>query len=246
MNRLSSTAVMNQRHLSNDDALDFFPTPPWATRAVVEEVIRPVLANGGLGRVALDPCCGAGHMAIPLAEYFETVIATDIADRGFGQRLDLDFLMARPEDFGGEIDWIFFNPPFLLAEQFLFKAKALRPRRGIAMLARLNWLEGQDRHDAIFGNGMRPAYVCPFAERVAMIEGVWDPEASSATAYAWFIWAPGNKRYLSEIRHIPPGSAARYTRPEDEVLATRGEAKRRAAERKGMIVSGPDLFGEAG
>lgn len=243
MTGLTSSAVMNQRHSLNADALDFFPTPPWATRAVIGSVIRTHIANGGMGSVALDPCCGAGHMAIPLAEYFDTVIATDIADRGFGQRRDLDFLMSSPEDYG-EIDWIFFNPPFLLAEQFLFKAKSLRPRRGIAMLARLNWLEGQERHQTIFGTGMRPAFVCPFAERVPMIEGVWDPEASSATAYAWFIWAPGNKRYLSQIEHIPPGSAARYTLPEDEALATRGEAARRAAARKAGAEGTMDLWGK--
>lgn len=244
MSGLGSTAVMNQRHSANADALDFFPTPPWATRALIEVLWR-YFGRTGLGTVALDPCCGAGHMAIPLAEHFPRVIATDVQDRGFGERRDLDFLMSSPEDFGAELDWIICNPPFVLAERFFHHARRLRPHRGIATLARLNWLEGGERHAGIFGGPNRPAFVCPFAERVPMIEGVWDPEASSATAYAWFVWYPGPRKSLTMIEHIPPGSASRHSRPEDEALATRGEAARRAAARRADVAMPPQLFGGA-
>lgn len=59
-----------------------------------------------------------------------------------------------------------------------------------------------------------PALIAQFAERVPMVKGRWDPNASSATAYAWFVWrAPAS----SETRFlwIPPGQRAGLTKPTD-------------------------------
>jgi hypothetical protein len=70
------------------DSLDFFPTPPYATRALIEHVL-PVLGvqQSDLSRmIAWEPAFGEGHMAEPLAEYFGQVIATDIFDYGYGAR----------------------------------------------------------------------------------------------------------------------------------------------------------------
>ena len=33
-------AVMSQRH-EDQDSLDYFPTPPWATRALFEHILKP-------------------------------------------------------------------------------------------------------------------------------------------------------------------------------------------------------------
>jgi hypothetical protein len=67
-----------------------------------------------------------------------------------------------------------------------------------------------------------------------MIEGCWDPEAKSATAYAWFVWMNGGLRpnRRPELIHIPPGMKRFYTRSSDELLANRGEAARRRAAKK--------------
>jgi hypothetical protein len=63
----TSYAVMAQR-IEAQDSLDDFPTPPWATRALIEHVL------GGKKRVksqvCLEPACGSGHMAKVLSEYF--------------------------------------------------------------------------------------------------------------------------------------------------------------------------------
>ena len=50
-------AVMAQRR-EPPDALDLFPTPPFATRALLEHVIGDV--RGG---IAWEPACGYGHMS---------------------------------------------------------------------------------------------------------------------------------------------------------------------------------------
>lgn len=229
----TTSAVMASRR-SVASSLDFFPTPPWATRALIEEVLAPEglvacdFAYGLYPEMVWEPACGAGHMAIPLAGYFEEVLATDVHDWGFGDVRNLDFTMVARDTLKRRPAWVIVNPPFVLAERFVDRALDVAVE-GVAMLLRLNWLEGGARHELIFSGERKPTFVCPFAERVPMIEGAWDPEASSATAYAWFVW----DRYSmsngarSQIIHIPPGMATKYHRPEDERLAMRGEAERR-------------------
>ena len=49
-----------------------------------------------------------------------------------------------------------------------------------------------------------------------MTKGRWDPDASTATAYSWFVWsklapAPGETRLVL----IPPGQRSASTKPGD-------------------------------
>lgn len=234
-----STAVMANRRAG--ESLQLFPTPPWATRSVIEKLqalgwVAPCMT-------AWDPACGKGHMAIPMAEFFTAVFASDVFDWGYGDRRDLDFSFARADDAPWPVDWIIANPPFTLGEAFLHRALEIA-RGGVALLLRLQWLEGGERYRTIFSTDRAPSLVCPFADRVAMIEEVWDTEASSATAYAWFLWHKGSTA-LNTFSHIAPGTDQRLTLLSDMALATPGEAARRKQERKASqtgIVSGPDLF----
>ncbi len=76
----------------------------------------------------------------------------------------------------------------------------------------------------------RPTFVVHFAERVAMIEGAWDPEASSATDYVWLIWIHG---WVPQPPvWLRPGMQDTYTRTADMALASPGEAKRRRERKK--------------
>jgi len=194
------------------DSLDFFPTPPWATRALVEHVI----AGHGwrLDQLAVmscwEPACGQGHMARPLAEYFDGVTASDCHAYGFGEVHD--FLMPgsipwrRP-------DWIITNPPFRLAEQFALRALGIA-RVGVAMLCRTTFIEGIDRYRKLFAP-RPPAIFAPFVERVPMVKGRVDDKASSATSYSWFVWDTSGQRHRPpEIVWIPP-CRKRLERPAD-------------------------------
>jgi hypothetical protein len=214
------------RKKAGADRLNFFPTPPWAVRALIEEVLIPEGASPAM-MTCWEPACGAGHMAIPLAGYFHDVFASDVNDWGFGGRRDLDFTFAAAEDAPWPVDWVITNPPFVLAEAFVQRAISIADA-GVAMLMRLSWLEGGDRYRSIFSK-RPPRFVCPFADRVSMIEGVWDPEANSATAYAWFVWMGAAES--AGIRHIRPGAERRYSKIEDLALATKGEAARRRKAR---------------
>ena len=91
----TSYAVMAQR-IEAQDNLDDFPTPPWATRALIEHVL------GGKKRVksqvCLEPACGSGHMAKVLSEYFGKVKAADIHPYGYGGVHDF---LATPHETNG-------------------------------------------------------------------------------------------------------------------------------------------------
>jgi hypothetical protein len=80
MTQNTSSAVMQQRKEARD-SLDDFPTPPWATRALLRHVLRPLGWRAGLQTyTACDPCCNRGHMVRPLHERFGQVHAVDVAD----------------------------------------------------------------------------------------------------------------------------------------------------------------------
>jgi hypothetical protein len=177
----TSPAVMAQRHEPHD-SLDFFPTPPWGTRALCD-ALQGFGFDLGLRTVA-EPACGEGHMARPLAEFFATVHASDIHPYGFGEVADFLFPSNhRP-------DWIITNPPFRLALQFAQTALD-RAQEGVALLVRSAWLEGVERHRELF-EPHPPFAVAQFVERLPMHRGRLLKDGSTATAYCWVIWVKGH------------------------------------------------------
>lgn len=187
----TSHAVMAQRHEAGD-SLDDFPTPPWATRALIEHVVGKQEVEG---LHCLEPACGRGYMAVPLGEYFGRVTATDVALYGFAPpRNFLDY----PD--GEEFDWIITNPPFRLAEEFVLHALP-RARRGVAMLVRTVFIESVGRLERLFAVHP-PTAVAQFAERVPMVKGRLDQKASTATGYAWVVWEKPLSA-TTQLRWIP-------------------------------------------
>lgn len=217
--------------------LEFFPTPPWAARAGGELITRlePEPAT------VWEPCCGQGHMAHGLGDYFEAVAASDIHDHGWpGQDAVVDFF--DPElDAPGGADWIVTNPPFGKAAEIV-EVGLRRARRGVALLARASLLESAGRFGLMFGDNPLRVFA-PFIERVPMQLGGWDPKGSTATAYAWFIWVtPEFRAELVDrceaaddpvIWPVPPGTKARLTKRDDARLF-------------GVRPEGPDLFSPEG
>jgi hypothetical protein len=202
-------AVMGSR-VEPSDSLDYFPTPPWATRALIEKVMPQLGRRGDLHRqMAWEPACGEGHIAEVLAEYFGEVAASDIHDYGYGDAV-LDFLHdgAVPPD----ADWIITNPPFGdKTEAFVLKAMRLA-RIGVAMFVRLQWLETVGRYEAIFRDAP-PTMIAFFAERVPLCKGRWDPEGDTATAYIWLVWVKGAAPRAPFW--IPPGCRESLSRADD-------------------------------
>jgi hypothetical protein len=109
-----SHAVMAQRSEAKD-SLDDFPTPPWATRALLEHVLQ----GRELSQLTcLEPACGVGHMAKVLDEYFGEVQSSDVHDYGYGAVRDY---LRHPSEINC-CDWVITNPPFRLAEEFVLKS----------------------------------------------------------------------------------------------------------------------------
>lgn len=178
MTQNRSTAVM-QRRVEPHDSLDDFPTPPWATRALVHRLID----RGPIWHLAArEPAANRGHMVRPLQEWFGTVEASDIFDYGAGFP-QADYLFGPDPE---PVDWTITNPPFRLAEQFIERMHRTS-RQGCAVIVRSAFLEGVGRFERLF-QFLPPSHILQFSERVVMHKGKLSPNGSTATAYCWIIW----------------------------------------------------------
>lgn len=250
---------MQQRAHSAPDSLEYFPTPPWATRALcrflsgdrgLPPLARPLIEDECdlTAMSAWEPACGEMHMARPMAEYFGSVRATDVFRYGPDHGI-CDFLTTGRTH--PPVDWLITNPPFPNAADFVEVGQAVA-REGVAMLVRSAWLEGGGRFRDTFSHNP-PSYVLTFTERVVMLQGRLiqtgkpDPfnldekgaprKASSATSYSWVIWQRDGRSWGGDTRHrwVPP-SRTELERPGDypDYSALLAEIEARAcAQREG-------------
>ena len=181
------------------DSLDFFPTPPWATRAL----FYALRLNGSEfdSRSVWEPCCGRGDMSRVLHDYFDEVYSSDIHDYGYG---DVQDFLFNGIDYNP--DCIVANPPFNLAQAFIFKALE-RANDMVAIFARSALAEGKGRYLSLF-NPLPPALILQFTQRVSCVPGRLDPKASLPTAYSWYVWRklPASQLVKPETQFawIPP------------------------------------------
>ncbi len=136
-------------HISGYDRQenDFYPTPVWVTEALLNSVT--------LRGPVWEPCCGNGEMARAIETRGHLVVASDIADRGFGQT-GVDFLQCQA--FAPGCQSMVTNPPYgdgggsLKGVQvpgallhFVRQAIRLTERADgqLALLVRFQWLAGK-------------------------------------------------------------------------------------------------------
>ena len=196
-------------------ALEYFPTPPWAVRALMG--LLPHLT--GAPGVVLEPACGRGHIMAPLREMGFNVHGCDIHDHGIGAKLGdftdpdwVELLGAWAEHLPNGLQMVITNPPFGLAETFI--RNGLMLSSDVFVLCRLSFLCAGGRC-ALHSEHLQAVYV--FTERPAMVLGRYDPGASTATEYAWFHF---KRETCSDwpyplLIHIPPGTRERCFRRED-------------------------------
>lgn len=208
------TAVMSAR-ASVTDALDYFPTPPWASRAVVEDVFPQLgVAFHTASMTLWEPAAGGGHMVETLRPYFRDVFASDVYDYCCGY--DVGSFIGQGPDVAQcpfKPDLIATNPPFNRALDFAQRALD-EARVGVALLVRSNWAESLNRYQRLFRD-RPPSMIAQFVERVPMVKGRWDPNADTATAYAWFIWRKADRSGRCSFFWIPDGARMRHSRRED-------------------------------
>jgi hypothetical protein len=228
---------MAQRSEAND-SLDDFPTPPWATRALLKHAVPSRMLQPN--QTCLEPATGRGHMSKVLWESFSDVHSSDIADYGYGPRTD--FLSGVYPD--QSFDWVITNPPFRLAEEFV-RVGLKVARIGVAMLVRTVFIESVGRFERLY-KPHPPLRMAQFTERVPMVKGRLDKKASTATGYCWVIW---EKDYSGDTQLVwIPACRKELEREHDYSIAearqsaySRGGAAqplRIAAEQRTL----PDLF----
>lgn len=176
------------------DALDYYSTP-------IEEVtnILEIIKNKTdiTTSSILEPCAGGGHMlqGILNADIKNNIIATDIKDRG--NITNIEIKTGSEFDFISDnypiqdIDYIIMNPPYSVIEPFVMKALSIA-NKGILMLGRLQFLEGEKRFENIFKE-CPPTDVYIYVDRIYCFKnGDLNQKMSSAQAYAWFYWDTQN------------------------------------------------------
>ena len=129
--------------------------------------------------------CGQGHISKVLEQRGYTVKSTDLIDRGFGDP-GIDFLKST-DLFSGDIVT---NPPSKYAQEFVEHALDLIPEGNkVAMLLRLQFLEGQKRRDLFLLSPPKTVYVS--SSRLDCAKNGEFKGVTRAVAYAWFIWEKG-------------------------------------------------------
>jgi hypothetical protein len=106
--------------------------------------------------------------------------------------------------------YIITNPPYNSAEGFV-RSGLRNARRKLALLLRLAFLEGGNRHRTIF-ECTPPSCVLIFAERLTFYPRGVAQKGTGTTAYAWLIWdkdAPSG----TELKWLAPGYKARFSEP---------------------------------
>jgi hypothetical protein len=172
---------------------DFFPTPRWATKALVDHEVFE-------GRV-WECACGNGAMSEVLSEAGYDVTSSDLYDRGYGTG-GVDFLASEQHT-----ENVVTNPPYNAAEGFLHKALESSSSK-VALLLRLAFLEGINRQHSIFLE-KPPARVWVFSERITFYPAGAERKGSGTTAYAWFVWDKKSAGQ-TELKWLKTGYKAKY------------------------------------
>jgi len=182
------------KRFADVDGPDYFPTPAWATHALVdnEEFVGDIW----------ECACGNGAMSEVLASKGNRVLSSDLFRRGYGEA-GVDFLTAERRTAN-----IVTNPPYNSAEGFVASGLKKSDRK-FALLLRLAFLEGANRANTIFARNP-PSRVWVFSERITFYPANTVVKGSGTTAYAWFVWDKGASGG-TQLKWLKPGYKARYS-----------------------------------
>jgi hypothetical protein len=159
---------------------DYYATEPKAAELLLEQE--------EFHHTIWECACGEGHLAKVFEAHGHEVISTDLIYRGYGDPEPLDFLNETIDDFEGDI---ITNPPYKFALEFVQRAlESVKPGRKVAMFLKLQFLEGKSRKNFFQITPPRRVYVSSSRLKCAK-NGKFESIASSAVAYAWFVWEKG-------------------------------------------------------
>lgn len=180
--RSSSAAVRGIIPVKDRRAeLDFYCTPPVATLGLLSVEKLP-------GSCVWDPSCGDGAISKVLKARGYSVVATDLADRGYG-RGGVDFLKTKV--LRGDCSSIVTNPPFTHMVKFVEHATSLKPLK-FCFIGRVLFLEGRKKRDLFERAGLSRVWI--FDRRINITPDRYENKNKDGLggmiAYAWYIFEP--------------------------------------------------------
>ena len=165
--------------------LEFYPTPPEATRAL--------LSVENFDGSIWEPACGDGAISRELTKAGYDVTSTDLADRGFGKGGN-DFLKSEEP----LAKHIITNPPYGthgLGDAFVRRALIHTRKTGgtVAMLLNLRSLANPDRHKKFVKTPPSAIYILD--DLTCWLEGKPTDKSRriARQQYYWAVWKPGHK-----------------------------------------------------
>lgn len=192
---------------SSLDGLDFYPTQPWPTRALLERV--------SVTGTVWEPACGGGHIAEVLREGPEAasriIIASDVHDYGYPRmNFEGDFMSMTTTS---PVRWIVTNPPFARRMAEKFTLRALEKADNVAVLCRLSWMEGVGRYETVF-SGSPPTRIIILSERLGFEPGECPVGRAGMIPYAWYVWEGDSPDGRTSLEWTGP-VRERLSRPDD-------------------------------
>lgn len=155
--------------------LDFYPTPPEATIALMEFLKLP------FGIIVREPASGDGSMSKVIEKYVSVVLSSDIREDGYGTG-GVDYTAICLPLVGAIIT----NPPFNLSELFITKSLSEAPI--VAMLLKSQYWHAKKRIGLFESNP--PAWVLPLTWRPDFLGG--SKGGSPTMEVCWTVWIYGD------------------------------------------------------
>ena len=180
LNTMGSTTIAR----SNRQDLDFYQTPSYATKTLIE--IFDFKSN-----FIWEPMAGNGMIAKELAESGLDVYATDIVERDFKLNDIVDYFGTNSFEVSTSGFAIVTNPPYEFANKFLEHTLTTIKPKTCCLFLPVRYLEGQKRYDCIYSK-YKPRKVLMYVKRLGCFtekdvkEGkVTERGVGSAVTYMW-------------------------------------------------------------
>lgn len=168
-----TATLANGGKAENRRELDFYPTPPEVTEALLDFWRLPP-------SVVWEPACGDGAMSKVLAQRGYTVTSSDLRESGFGEG-GIDFLTCTPRPCSAIIT----NPPFNLSEAFIRRALTITPN--VAMVLKSQYWHAAKRRQLFIDHP--PALVLPLTWRPDFMGG--ERGGAPTMEVLWTVWTTG-------------------------------------------------------
>lgn len=130
---------------------------------------------------------GEGHLCRVLKKHNILGRHSDLIDRGCGEG-GVNFLLQK-SIWNGDI---ITNPPYRYAQRFVEHALSIIPeKRKVAMLLKIQFLEGKSRQRLFISNPPKTIYVWASRISCALNGKFEDIKHGSPMMFAWFVWEKG-------------------------------------------------------